>query len=193
MGLLPSGRAWQTHEQNAGLQDTVLKRFWWAFAAELERLHQRLCALLPEFFCLTMDETRDLWEVEYGFPDPCDPYEDVCVKVAATGGARCEYFTDVAARYGWAIECVELSNTDVPTTGCAWVGCTSLCRRRAHELLIRVILDESPAWEGVYGSQPYSGCAYVGAVELCGPDASLVECLIERIKPAHVLATYELV
>jgi hypothetical protein len=28
---------------------------------------------------------------EYGLPDGCDPFPDLCTKVAAIGGTRCEY------------------------------------------------------------------------------------------------------
>ena len=49
-----------------------------------------------------MSETRDVWEAEYGYPDACEAYENLCEKVTAVGGANCAYFADVAARRGWS-------------------------------------------------------------------------------------------
>ena len=125
--LLPKGRAWQTHEGgpappldrgfNPGAFDndafstrskpgSTLFRFWKAVAACFTFVTQRLCDLRLEFWCATHKETHDLWMAEYGLPDLCDPFPDLCTNVAAIGGTRCEYYAAIAARSGWSISCV---------------------------------------------------------------------------------------
>src|SRR4051812_19380625 len=111
LSLLPRGRAWQTNEglprpgfepafnpkafQSDAFQTTreapsILWQYWRSFAVVVDYLTQRLCALRLEFWCQTLNETHDGWMTEYGLPDECDPFPDLCTKVAAIGGTRCE-------------------------------------------------------------------------------------------------------
>ena len=126
--LLPRGRAWQTNEggpirgfegafnseafNNEAFAVTsrtrsILWQYWAAFAREAWYFAKSMCELRLEFWCETLDKTRDGWMKEYGLPDACDPFPDLCAKVAAIGGTRCDYYTEIAARAGWAIECVQ--------------------------------------------------------------------------------------
>jgi uncharacterized protein YmfQ (DUF2313 family) len=128
LSLLPRGRAWQTREgqpmpgqeigfaPNAFDNDafstsqtrvSVLWQYWRAFAIVMEYFTERACALREEFWCQSIQETRADWMYEYGLPDPCDPFPDLCTKVAALGGTRCEYYAAIAARSGWSITCSE--------------------------------------------------------------------------------------
>src|SRR2546421_695582 len=116
LALLPQGRAWQSNEGGpavgydigfdpGGYQDngfqaifrqgSILRRFWKSVAGLFSFLNDRLCALRLEFWCATHVETHDLWMAEYGLPDACDPFPDLCTKVAAIGGTRCEYYAEV--------------------------------------------------------------------------------------------------
>ena len=64
---------------------------------------------------------------EYGLNDECDPYgHNLCVKVAAEGGANCEYFVEIAALSGWVIDCHDTSRDPEPIAGCFEIGCTPL-------------------------------------------------------------------
>jgi uncharacterized protein YmfQ (DUF2313 family) len=194
-GLLPHGRAWQNHDQaqafvtsaetsqygqyevgSTGLGAeiavpalTILEQYWAAFAEVLEFMHQRACALLDEMFCQTVDETLPEWFYEWGFPDPCLPYTALCQKTIAIGGATCAYLQDVAWSRGWLITCSSTHN----------------------EILVTIDAEGSPAYGGPprpnRAGRMISGCnscADAGAADLI--------CLIERIKPAHVLAEYEI-
>ena len=192
LALLPRGRAWQSHEagsmlpQEAAFDDlgfdhrafvttdvpgSVLGRYWLAFADVLAFVNSRLCDLRREFFCATHVETHDLWMAEYGLPDACDPYPDLCAKVAAQGGTRCEYFTEVAARAGWAITCTE--------TGPA-------------ELTITVDGDASPSYVGGNNRRPMAGCLRAGQSLSCAANLTGVRCLLDRVLPAQIDVTYEL-
>ena len=113
LALLPRGRAWQTNEgvpmpgQEIGFappgfnndafstvetKPSIIWQYWRSVAVVFQYATERLCALRQEFWCQSASETRDEWMVEYGLPDACDPFPDLCTKVAAIGGTRCEYY-----------------------------------------------------------------------------------------------------
>ncbi|TNY10624.1 hypothetical protein EW662_21980, partial [Escherichia coli] len=72
----------------------------------LSYTYQRLCKYVDEFFCKTVNESLDQWIAEYGLDDECDPYgHSLCIKVAAQGGATCDYFVQMAQLSGWSIAC----------------------------------------------------------------------------------------
>ena len=116
LALLPRGRAWSTHDGGPFPGDR-LYQFWTAVAAVFEYANQRMCDLRREFFCATESETNDAWLADYGLPDDCDPYPDLCAKVAAIGGARCEDYAAIAARAGWDIECIVTTSSCGATAG----------------------------------------------------------------------------
>jgi len=216
LALLPRGRAWQTHEAVAerwvppessqvgtfevgetglgGEPDldrlTVMQQYWAAYAEVLEYLHTRACALIEEFFCATTVELRQEWSIDYGYPDPCEPWDTLCDKVRAQGGATCAYLAELAARLGYTIECLD----DCPAgaaADCAVADCTPVAHQCVpNRIVIRILSAESPAMvtPPVYAAD--------AAVADCTPPCSTpdqVICLIERFKPAHVLATYEVI
>lgn len=190
LALLPRGRAWQGERDLEPGSDSVLARFWSAFAAVLEYVNERICAALGEFSCAAMAETRAAWEADYGIPDDCGLWTDVCAKVAAIGGTRCEYFAEVAARAGWTIECRNLRAASL-RIGCLRMGCARFAASRPAVLDILVRRDESPVWTG--SSWPLAGRARMGCARFCFPDPEPLRCVLERIVPAHLEITYEVV
>lgn len=123
LGSLPRGPAWD----GAEIAGTVQHSFWRSFAVVLAHTYARLCAYVDEFFCATVNESRDQWIEEYGLNDTCDPYgNNLCVKVAAEGGATCDYFVEMARLSGVVIECEDASLIPEPIAGCFEVGCTPL-------------------------------------------------------------------
>ncbi len=217
VGLLPRGRAWQTHEDLAeaviaaataeagagafGVMSvgtahrtpvlTRQQQVWAAFAEVLEVLHQRACALLDEMFCATQTETRGEWGYDFGFPDACEPWDTLCAKVVATGGANCAYLTGLAARIGYAIECRDTpcrAVADCAVADCTPVGEPETAPRR---LYIRILAAQSPAY---MVQTPFSADAAVAdCTPPCAVPPDAVVCLIERFKPADVAAIYEVV
>lgn len=203
LALLPRGRAWQTHEppvytiNEAGVPDidslTVQQRYWAAYAEVLEYLHQRACALLDEMYCASARELLPEWLTEYGFPDQCEPYDTLCEKVADLPGASCTDIAVSALRRGWVIECVdcgmgpyappvaEFAIADQSPADCGCIGLT-----------IRVLTAQSPAYtaETLY---PVADQAVADCSDLCGPRVAPLICLIERIRPAHIPVTYEVI
>jgi uncharacterized protein YmfQ (DUF2313 family) len=189
LALLPRGRAWSTAEIGPR-PGSVLHAFWTSAADHFAFLAARLCALREEFWCATHVETHPEWLAEYALPDACDPFPDLCAKIAAVGGTRCDYYALVAARMGWSITCTEV--------GCgACCGCAEAGAGVAGDgilngtLVITVDLSDSPA-ATVAAIGPVAGCLEAGAPVLCDADVTGLACLIARIVPAHVLVTYVL-
>ncbi|MBI1202535.1 MAG: hypothetical protein GC182_08495 [Rhodopseudomonas sp.] len=212
LALLPTGRAWAADSGRASaphdpafdgnafdpaafdtraVQGTILYRFWAAVAAVYHFIELRLCDLRLEFFCATMRETRDLWLIDYGLPDECDPYPDVCAKAAAIGGARCEYYQAVAARLGWSITCSDEVDGCGSQAGCDQVGLALAGTATACVLKLTVYLNESPAFTGAIVPPPQAGCMVAGTPLQCA-DVDIVglRCVIERIAQAHVRVDY---
>jgi uncharacterized protein YmfQ (DUF2313 family) len=192
--LLPHGRAWQTWDWAYGATSVeelpgVMQRYWATFAEVVANFCAKACSLLDEFFCQSARETLDLWYLDYGFPDECDPYSALCEKVAARGGSTCAYLTDIAAKRGWVIECRDsfpaTATADCVRTDCDRVGVESF----PNVLFIDVVAWDSPAYISPIGSNS-AECLRADAEISCGPDMSSLICLLERIKPAHVLIEY---
>ena len=154
IALLPRGRAWGTHD-GGPYPGTVAWRFWTAVASVLAYFNGRACALLAEFWCATESETDDLWMAEYGLPDGCDPFPDLCTKVAAIGGTRCEYLTAVSARAGWAVSCYDTASGCGGKAGRARAGGSMAGRNpRPGTVVIRVDIRNSPAFRGTLPPAP---------------------------------------
>jgi len=182
--LLPRGRAWRT-DSDAPVRRAVLN----AIASIYAYFEERLCALRLEFFCATQSETKAIWMEQYGLPDACDPYPDLCAKVAAYGGATCDYYQEIAANAGWSIACVDIDCG--PLTGRARAGCAKAGRGwQQSELHIRVNLAESTAYTGGARSQAKAGCLLSGQKLACAPDFSALECILIRVVHAHVKIVY---
>jgi hypothetical protein len=212
LALLPRGRAWQTNEggpqpgrdiafaPNAYQNDvfatdakrhSVLWQYWRSFAVEVHFLTQRLCALREEFWCSSINETRDEWMVEYGLPDECDPFPDLCTKVTAIGGTRCEYYAEVAARMGWEIECDEsLSRCGSVMNSRAGKAKTGSVQRAA-KLRVIVHLQSSTAYSSGGNLRPLAGRLRAGRRMSCGPNVSPLQCLMSRVVHAEIEITYE--
>lgn len=214
LALLPRGRAWQSHEAvnepdfgpesqvgtfevgrtgvapAAGVRLTVMQQYWLAFAEVLEYFHQRACALLDEMFCATTNELRGEWGTDYGFPDDCEPWSSLCEKVAAQGGATCAYLAELAARLGYEIECRDCA-PDGASAGCFVADCDVPCPCEPNVIYITVHLPDTP--EQIAATQFEAGAAVADCTPPCIPAPEQLICLIERFKPAHVKAIYEVI
>jgi hypothetical protein len=212
--LLPRGRAWQSNEggPDAGAEigfdpagydgdgfatiyrrPSIMRRFFKAVADVFSFVNVRLCALRLEFWCATHSETHDLWMAEYGLPDLCDPFPDLCTKVAAVGGTRCEYYSAIAERAGWSITCVDgfgVCGTQVGSKK-SMAGRAAPGRRSSAILRIIVDLGASPAWSGTSRALPMSGRLKAGRRLSCGPDLRALECLLARVVHAEIQIQYE--
>src|SRR5579885_738606 len=217
--LLPRGRAWPANDGGGTLarywdwltalagakpagwpSGFVQTGFYAAIGALRNFIETRLCALRLEFWCATMSETRDQWMREYGLPDACDPFPDLCTKVAAIGGARCEYFNLIIARLGWRAECAERSSFCGTRAGCrgALAGCRGAVAGDSSflGLIIKVHTGEPivvPSIETLY-RPARAGAFRAGQRPSCDtiehPSVQPIRCLMDRIAPAHVTIQY---
>lgn len=192
LALLPRGRAWGNHD-GGPFPGSVLYGFWNAAAAVFAEVNRRICDLREEFWCATQAETRDLWMAEYGLPDACDPFPDLCLKVSALAGTRCEHFVDVAARLGWAVECGDEFDDCGDVAGCGLAGNAMPGGSSSGALIFRVILEDSPAYTGGIETQPFAGAVQAGMALACPPDIGGLICLMDRIVPAHLEVQYVVV
>ncbi|SHO65807.1 hypothetical protein SAMN02745172_02454 [Pseudoxanthobacter soli DSM 19599] len=190
LALLPVGRAWRTPD--GGPQPgTVLWQFCRALARVAAWVDERLCALRREWVCHSAAETLDLWRADYGLPDPCDPYADLCAKVAAIGGATCDYYAGIAERAGWSIVCLGRRHGPGAMAGRARAGCARPGGNpRAGELAIIVDLDASPSYGGGAQRRPQPGALQPGMPLGCGPDIGPLVCIIERLVHANTAVTW---
>lgn len=210
--LLPRGKAWQTNEpagqaytvtmaqpgfaqpglfQTLNRPLTVMHAFWSAVADFFSQIEQMLCALRLEFWCATQTLTTDLWMAEYGLPDDCDPFPDLCAKVSALGGTRCEYYSSVAAQAGWSIDCANVFSAICAMAGAFLAGEIG-AGGQGGAATIHVVVDlaNSPAYLGRIETQPLAGVFQSGKLLSCPPDISSLTCLLDRITPAHVTVIY---
>jgi hypothetical protein len=210
---MPRGRAWQSNEggpvpgiarafdlsgfdpngfQTKNRDATKLSQFWAAIAVVVTFIMSRWCDLRLEFWCATHKETDDLWMAEYGLPDACDPFPDLCTKVAALGGTRCEYYAALAARAGWSISCDTVTGDCGDYAGFAEVGCAQTGTANAGAtIVITVNLSQSPAFIAPIEAGAYAGNFQVGGSLACDPDISPLVCLLSRVVHAHVITRYE--
>lgn len=209
--VLPKGRAWQSNEggpregadiafQPSAFEGAAfttkyrkpswLLRFWKSVAEVYAFVNQRLCDLRLEFWCATHKETHDLWMAEYGLPDACDPFPDLCAKVSAVGGTRCEYYTAVAARAGWSISCIDHFARCGSQAGRAKAGRAVPGGQSAAKIEIVVDLGNSRAYVAGRHRPPLAGRLKAGRPLGCMPDLSPLECIMARIVHAEIQVVY---
>lgn len=163
--LLPSGRIWPTAE------DSLLMRLLHGLAEELARVHQRTLDLIGELDPRTTSEMIDDWERALGLPDPCaEPpatlearRAEVVRKLTKTGNQSPQFFIDVAALFGFTVTITEFYDADP----FKW-------RVNAPEETVTYFR----AGAGRAGDR------------LATWGNHLLECVIERLKPAHTTVVF---
>lgn len=189
LALLPRGRAWSMHEGTPQPSTTIWK-YWNCLAAVWAVVNKRICDLRKEFFCASASETLDLWNLEYGLPDGCDPFPNLCAKVAALGGASCAFYATVAASLGWSIVCPPTTPCS-PAAGCIEAGMVPGGAYVPAALQVFVDLETSPAY--IASPQtvgPVAGFLEAGMPTYCGPDLTALDCVLQRIVHADVQILY---
>ncbi len=168
LDLLPQGAVWRQESGTEGgsIQSRVLEA-----AAETTLLpaDQRFCHLVEEADPRTSDEILSRWERWLGLPDACFPpvsglearRQRVVTVENATGGNSRAYFTALAALLGFDI--------DIEEPFPFGAGCHRAGMRRGC----------CCAWV------VHVRCAELPAGTTVEAQAALLECLFNRLKPAH--------
>jgi uncharacterized protein YmfQ (DUF2313 family) len=184
--LRPRGDAWR-HGGHDELAGSTMGSWFGALGAAFGSTERRFCALIDEFFCSSAVETLDLWALEYGVPDGCDPFADICEKVNAVGDSIPAYAVAAALKRGWAITIVEEFITIVEDCSMGMGLMGTLIMGAEQGVLWRVTIDlsDSPAYAVPAATGPIMGLLLPGDVLDCDTDFEGLRCLIRRIAPAH--------
>lgn len=189
--LRPRGDAWRNggHDELAG---STMGDFFAALGEVAGAADRRICALVDEYFCSSAKETLDLWALEYGVPDGCDPFADVCEKVNAVGDSIPAYAEGVALDRGWAIVIAEdfITSAQDGQFGFAQFGQQLFGAQQGVAWTITVDLAASPAHAVRASRYPSFGSQQFGDGFDCPPDIEPLRCLIRRIAPAHADLTF---
>lgn len=177
--LLPSGLVWP---REAG---STLQLFLAALAVEMARLHERSSDLVAEGDPRLTSELLPDWERVAGLPDPCvGAGQTLAVRRAAletrltnVGGQSRAFFLEVASRLGYTITIDEFFSeaaaisAGIPYTGTSWAYTWRI--NSSAQTVRRFRAGSSTAGERVRSW---------GNV--------LLECVMNRLKPAHTVLLF---
>ncbi|MBS1198680.1 MAG: putative rane protein [Proteobacteria bacterium] len=179
--LLPLGPAWPKDDA------ALLTRFLGGLSAELARVDSRAWQLLEEADPRTTAELFLDWERVAGLPDACaeafggpqtmaQRRAALIGKLTTIGGQSAAYFIALAASLGYAITITEFELHDVednvehPLYGAPWQFAwqVNAAEDTVGVLAVTDTVEDPLAWWG----------------------NELLECVINRLKPAHTLALF---
>ncbi|WP_303674770.1 YmfQ family protein [Vampirovibrio chlorellavorus] len=177
--LKPSGQAWPDED------DLTQNRLLQALADESARIDERADDLSDELDPRVTLELLMDWERTAGLPDPCTGLaqtvelrrQAVVDKLNARGGQHKQYFIDLAARFGFVISITETW----PTTAGMPCGIGDYGDTWLHYWEVNAPLDTIRHTKTGIGS--------------CGDPIrswgnEILECLINRYKPAHTIVIF---
>ncbi|RWO57313.1 MAG: DUF2313 domain-containing protein [Mesorhizobium sp.] len=113
--LLPKGAAWGTSDNQALDPLSVLARFWRVIGSAFADAYRALFGVTLESTAVTLVNSLDDWEIEYGLPDPClGPDQTIdarmrslLLKIRSGGTITPADFIKLAADAGYAISIEE--------------------------------------------------------------------------------------
>ena len=183
--LLPKGLAW-TRE----IQDELFKLLE-AMAQEFERIGARAGDALKESDPRETTEWISDWERLLGLPDACSRTgldrtlevrrNEILARYTASGSITAQYYIDIAAQLGFAIQIIEYRPFEV--------GRSTVGQALTNGNWIFAFAVKGPIFTFI---QFRTGLSVVGEpLRIWGNEP--LECAINRIKPAHnvVLFIYE--
>jgi len=180
-GLLPPGPAWPKDA------DSVITRLLHGLAAELARVDGRAQQLVEEADPRTTAELLADWERVSGLPDTCavalggaqttaQRRAALLTRLTTVGGQSASYFIGLAAALGYAITVTEFREHTVeddvehPLYGPAWnfAWQVNAALDTVNEITVNDTVEDPLA---TWGNE-------------------LLECVIERLAPAHTLVLF---
>lgn len=179
--LLPLGRLWSRDD------DTLLFGLLKGLCLTWDRLTARANNLLVDAFPLTTLELLPEWEASLGLPDPCAGISptiearraQVVARFAAEGGQSRAYFISFAGQLGYTIDIanfapfrVGFSTVGTPLYGADW----------AYAFAILAPLNTVQWFRAGLGAAGEPLAYWSNAV---------LECEINAVKPAHMVALFE--
>lgn len=178
-GLLPQGPAWPRDN------DSLLTKLLTAFSEEFSRVDNRIDDLLNEADPRTTLEMLSEWESLCGLPDPCTGpliglqarRDAVVTRLTTIGGQSIAFFEALGASIGYDIEVTEeevhtcMSDCMAPINGQPWRFVWNVTVSQADTPRVFTCMDECTMPLRVWGDE-------------------LLECVINRVKPAHTLVRF---
>lgn len=180
--LMPVGLAWSR------VRGSVNERLLEGMAEDLARVEARAIYLaLEEFYAQTTRELLPEWEKEYGFPDPCrqlgatyeERIEDLLRKIRSIGGQSKGYYIGVAKALGIEITIDEFRPFRV--------GVNRVGERLYGREWIFAFRVNAPSTR-MYRFRPGRNSAGDRLRHWRGNE--ILECVINRLKPAHMYAIF---
>lgn len=178
--LTPPGQAFPTET------DSLWVKLLGVFADTMARVDANAVLLINEAFPDTTTQLLPNWERVVGLPDDCsvlgDSYEirraNLISKLRATGGQSPSYFIDVAAALGYTITITEFKpfRVGIDTVGEGLRGADWWFAFQVNSALNTII------WFRVSLSASGEALAVWGNTRL--------ECVINKLKPAHTVALF---
>lgn len=181
--LLPKGPAWSRDPKS------TMSELSEGIAAFFYHLHQRVEKAGREIFPLSCDETLPDWEKTYELPEPCkhgnhadgltfqERKNALAVKINRRFSPTLENFAKIARALGYKV-----STVTYPPAVCGLARCgDKLGGNKSASYYVLTIVDGARL--------TYARCG----VSRCGEPlcriayATDLECLLERIKPAHLI------
>ncbi len=181
--LLPQGFAWQQNDEQTNLYALLL-----ALAIELDLVEAHLDKLLTQLHPNFATELLPDWLTLLALPDSCTPVSTVqelqgqaWARLIQTGGASAAYFVELAKRLGYAI-----SITDNPPfrTGISRTGDPLNGGQRRYTWTVTTPIQRIVRFQ--------TGISRTGDPLLTRTDGVL-ECLFNRLKPAHTTVEWRYV
>jgi uncharacterized protein YmfQ (DUF2313 family) len=180
--LLPQGPIWARDE------DGVLNRQFQAWAQELARIDARIEALLNEANPRVTNELLPDWERVAGLPDTCVTVAQVyqqrinalVSKLTTLGGQSRQYFIDIATALGYESTTIE----EFQPFLCGENACGDALWSESDKFVWQLNLQSD-------GSITYFSCgdsACGDALQAWGDE--VIECRINKFKPAHTTAIF---
>lgn len=191
LALTPRGPAWGTDEAGDGQgASPVMRGFWRAIAGWAADIYRAAFDAATQSFPSAVTWSIEAWEREYGLPDPCFSGDTgmqgrvnaLRARFGATGGASQAYLVCLAASVGYDIAIDEWAALECGATGFGEEGFGS------PDLLTYffVTLGTTGMTWITFGRE---GFGENGFGTLLAND---LICVIERVRPLHTQAVYDL-
>ena len=184
--LFPTGWAWDAKDDKS----TDMSKLLNSLAYEPCRVDDRALELINEVFPDTTLELLTDWERFLGLPDECDPdgattiqeRRNRVIQVLTTeGGQNADYFKRLAANFGFDIDVIEVSDQPPFRAGQGRAGDKLTNGDWRYTFIIEAPSDSIIRFRAGQSS---------AGDPLLKVSNEVLECLIQRDKPAHTIALF---
>lgn len=200
LNLLPTGQAWPRHPMSVLVRTCSGLTEYWGYVdsraadlLEIESDPRKTVELLPD------------WERAWGLPDPCVKIPQsisarqlaLVMKMTLLGGQSRQFFIDTAKKLGYNISITEYMPYQCGISRCGDTRWAKDNPDSPTEFAWQLAQPEIRYYWTVHVDALKIGHFYTGRSE-CGIDRLLsiqhaedLECLFDRIKPAHTQIIYD--